>query len=110
MRLCNPPCPEHTASHSRRLAPNVGTESPGYCFQRLSRGALDPLLTLGVNELEVTGSLLTVEEFRGSDKSGRLTRLVGGSQPPEQEGGSTALVNRCDVPDLTVSFPVKETG
>jgi len=34
---------------------------------KFSREALDPLLTPGVNELEVTGSLVTGEEFKGSD-------------------------------------------
>jgi hypothetical protein len=35
---------------------------------KFSREALDPLLTPGVNELEVTGSLVTGEEFTGSDE------------------------------------------
>jgi len=35
---------------------------------KFGRPALDPLLTLGVNELQVTGKLLTGEEFRGSDR------------------------------------------
>jgi len=35
---------------------------------KFSREALDPFLTPGVNELEVTGSLITGEEFKGSDR------------------------------------------
>src|SRR6266850_344217 len=34
---------------------------------KFSREALNPLLILGVNELEVTGSLVTGEEFKGRD-------------------------------------------
>jgi hypothetical protein len=34
---------------------------------KFSRTELDPLLTLGVNVLEVTGSLVTGESFRGTD-------------------------------------------
>jgi hypothetical protein len=35
---------------------------------KFARAALDPLLTLGENELEVTGRLVTGEEFKGSDR------------------------------------------
>jgi hypothetical protein len=35
---------------------------------KFSRAALDPLLTTGVVELEVTGSLVTGEGFTGSDE------------------------------------------
>ena len=34
---------------------------------RFDRNALDPLLTPGTNELDVTGRLLTGEPFQGSD-------------------------------------------
>ena len=35
---------------------------------KFSRSALDPLLTLGVNSLELTGSLMTGESFVGTDQ------------------------------------------
>jgi hypothetical protein len=35
---------------------------------KFRRAALDPLLTLGVNSLEVTGSLVTGENFAGTDE------------------------------------------
>jgi hypothetical protein len=35
---------------------------------KFSREALDPLLTIGVRKLEVTGSLVTGEQFKGSDE------------------------------------------
>lgn len=35
---------------------------------KFSREALDPLLTIGVSKLEVTGSLVTGEQFKGSDE------------------------------------------
>jgi hypothetical protein len=43
---------------------------------KFGRPALDPLLTLGANELEVTGRLMTGEEFRGSDR----VRVIDPSQ------------------------------
>ena len=35
---------------------------------KFGRAALDPLLTPGVNELEVTGTLVTGQEFKGMDR------------------------------------------
>jgi hypothetical protein len=46
---------------------------------KFRRAALDPLLTLGVNSLEVTGSLVTGENFAGTDEV-RVIDNGGGHQ------------------------------
>ena len=46
--------------HNKNGAPDL--------MVKFSRDALDPLLTVGVNELKVTGSLVTGEDLKGSDE------------------------------------------
>jgi len=65
--------------HTLRLAGSVPAESKPVTIGdhnkngvpdlmvKFRRDALDPLLALGVNQLEVTGSVLTGEEFKGTD-------------------------------------------
>ena len=46
---------------------------------RFSRPALDPLLAVGMNQLEVTGSLVTGQAFKGSDEV-RVINPLGAGQ------------------------------
>jgi hypothetical protein len=46
---------------------------------KFSRQALDPLLTLGVNQLEVTGSLVTGEKFKGTGEVRVIDPTRGGA-------------------------------
>ncbi|TMQ47305.1 MAG: hypothetical protein E6K71_10310 [Candidatus Eisenbacteria bacterium] len=57
-----PPAPKFAVvgDHDRNGKPDL--------MVKFHREALDPLLTLGVNELQVTGRLVTGEEFKGSDR------------------------------------------
>ena len=67
-----PPAPKFAVvgDHDRNGKPDL--------MVKFGREALDPVLTLGLNELQVTGSLVTGEEFKGSDR----VRVIQPGQGP----------------------------
>ncbi|HYQ96439.1 MAG TPA: T9SS type A sorting domain-containing protein [Candidatus Eisenbacteria bacterium] len=69
---------------------------------RFSRAALDPLLKVGVNRLEVTGSLLTGERFSG----GGAVRAMSPRPSPHHASVTPNPAN----PEGTLSFYVAQAG
>jgi hypothetical protein len=69
---------------------------------KFSRAALDPLLTPGMNELEVTGSLVTGEKFEGSDE-------VGVINPPTAPVSASVAPNPFN-PAGVLSFETSRPG
>ena len=69
---------------------------------KFSRAALDPLLTSGVNQLTVTGSLVTGEEFNGSD----TVRVTNPSRGPHHASIAPNPLN----PEGSLSFFVGAAG
>ncbi len=69
---------------------------------KFSRDALLPHLVPGVNEVAVTGSLITGQRFGGSD----LVRLV---EPPRRTGGALVVPNPLN-PAGTLTFKTSRPG
>jgi hypothetical protein len=69
---------------------------------KFSRGTLDPLLTVGVNDLEVIGSLVTGEDFVGSDE----VRVI---DPPGTQLAASVAPNPLN-PSGMLSFSTVKPG